>query len=68
MAGYLLSKDALKQATDALQAAATDPSLPVYEIDEQLSVLSGRIDAKLFDELTNLISEFKNLSSGSQAR
>lgn len=68
MAGYLLSKDALKQAMDALQAAATDPSLPVYEIDEQLSVLSGRIDANLFDELTNLISEFKNLLSGSQAR
>lgn len=68
MAGYLLSKDALKQAMDALHAAATDPSLPVYEIDEQLSVLSGRIDAKLFDELTNLISEFKNLSPGSQVR
>jgi acetyl-CoA carboxylase/biotin carboxylase 1 len=59
MAGYLLSKDALKQAMDALQAAATDASLPVYEIDEQLSVLSGRIDGNLFGELSNLIAEFK---------
>ena len=70
MAGYLLSKDALKQAMDAVQAAATDPSLPVYEIDEQLSVLSGRIDAKLFNDLSSLIAEFKNITSGvgSQAR
>ena len=64
MAGYLLSKEALKQAMDALQAAATDPSLPVSEIDEQLSVLSGRIDAKLFQDLSALLSEFRNLPGG----
>lgn len=70
MAGYLLSKDALKQAMEAVQDAATSPSLPVYEIDEQLSVLSGRIDAKLFNDLSSLIAEFKNITSGvgSQAR
>ena len=61
MAGYTLTKEALKQVMDTLHAAATDQSLPVYEVDEQLSVLSGRIDAKLFQKLSDLVSEFKQL-------
>jgi hypothetical protein len=42
-----------------IEDAVKDPSLPVYEIDEHLSVLSGRIDGGLYDELSNLLSDFK---------
>jgi len=56
--GYVLSKEALGRAMDDLHAAATDPALPVHEINEQLSVLSGRIDAGLYGELSGMIADF----------
>ena len=40
----------MKEIADAV----TDPSLPAYEIDDQLSVLNGRIDGALFDELSKM--------------
>jgi acetyl-CoA carboxylase/biotin carboxylase 1 len=43
MAGYILNEHDVDLALDDLQRAVTDPTLAVYEIDEQLSVLSGRI-------------------------
>jgi hypothetical protein len=36
--------------------AVTDPSLPTYEIDEQLSILNGRIDGPLYDDLSTMTS------------
>jgi acetyl-CoA carboxylase/biotin carboxylase 1 len=59
MAGYVLNENDIDFALDDLQSAVTNPMLPVYEIDEQLSVLSGRIPAKLFDEISTTISDFK---------
>ena len=56
--GYILSKEALAGAMDKLHVAATDHTLPVHEINEQLSVLSGRIDAGLFGSLSTMISDF----------
>ena len=59
MAGYSLSESTVELALEDLHYAVTDPTLSVYEIDEQLSVLSGRIPGKLFDEIRSMIADFK---------
>ncbi len=59
LSGYILSEDELNSAFKNLLQAVKDPMLPVYEIDEPLSVLSGRLDAKLFKSLSEDISKFK---------
>jgi acetyl-CoA carboxylase/biotin carboxylase 1 len=56
MAGYILSPGAMEQTMRDIAAAVTDPSLPACEIDEQLSVLNGRIDAALYDNLAEMTS------------
>lgn len=68
MAGYVLSESDLEEAMTDLEYAVTDPLLPVLEIDEQLSVLSGRIPPDLFVEISGMIQDFKSKvteSSGS---
>ena len=62
MAGYVMSSGAIDLTMKDVAAAVTDPSLPAYEIDEQLSVLNGRIDGALFDELSKMISNCKGSS------
>eukprot|EP00978_Attheya_sp_CCMP212_P005428 scaffold12189_cov51-Attheya_sp.AAC.2 len=61
MAGYVLTKDALQYAMETLHMAVTNPTLPVFEIDEQLSVLSGRMDPKLFHKISQMLGDFKTL-------
>jgi len=51
MAGCVLSSGAIDLIMKDIALAVTDPSLPAYEIDEQLSILNGRIDGPLFDDL-----------------
>jgi len=73
MAGYVLSPGAIDQIMNDILVAATDPSLPAYEIGEQLSVLNGRIDNALFESLSVMTNangksnfpayEFKHLIS-----
>ena len=58
--GYILDERILKDVMKNLRSAVSDASLPVYEINEQLSVLSGRIDANLFAELSGMITGFKS--------
>jgi acetyl/propionyl-CoA carboxylase alpha subunit len=61
MSGYLISKDTLNTAFDDLKKSVTNPLLPVYEIDEPLSVLSGRLDARLYESLRQEVSHFKEI-------
>jgi acetyl-CoA carboxylase/biotin carboxylase 1 len=71
MSGFILDKQEVDLAMEDLAIAVTDASLPMLEIDEQLSVLSGRIPAKLFDTITKIIAGFRNLvqaGSGVQLR
>ena len=59
MDGYIINKETIQAVMKDLRSAVSDPSLPVYEIDEKLSPLSGRIDANLFCGLSNMIIEFQ---------
>lgn len=59
MGGYVITPAIIDSVMHDIEDAVKDPSLPVYEIDEHLSVLSGRIDGGLYDELSNLLSDFK---------
>ncbi len=59
MAGYSLSKEEIDGAMSNLGIAVMEPTLPVFEIEEQLSVLSGRIPAKLFEGIAQLLNDFK---------
>mmetsp|Transcript_1644 Transcript_1644/g.3791 ORF Transcript_1644/g.3791 Transcript_1644/m.3791 type:complete len:2007 (+) Transcript_1644:63-6083(+) len=69
MAGYVLTPGAINCVMHDISDAVTDPLLPVYEINEQLSVLNGRIDGSLYKELEKLITDFKeNSAGGSKSR
>lgn len=50
-----LAKDEVDAAMDDLARAVTDPLLPVLEVDEQLSVLRGRISNDLFNSISALL-------------
>jgi acetyl-CoA carboxylase/biotin carboxylase 1 len=60
MSGYILSGEDVEKALLDLADAVTRPMLPVYEIQEQLSVLSGRIPSSLFQSISAVLTEFKN--------
>jgi acetyl-CoA carboxylase/biotin carboxylase 1 len=59
MSGFIIPSDNLETALVNLADSVVDPTLGVYEIDDQLSVLSGRLDPKLFHFITGLIEDFK---------
>jgi acetyl-CoA carboxylase / biotin carboxylase 1 len=62
MSGYVLSADAIETALANLALAVTRPSLPVFEIKEQLSILSGRIPADIFKKIDSLLNEYSMTS------
>ena len=62
ISGYILDKNEVDLTMEDLATAVTDPSLPMLEVDEQLSVLSGRIPSKLFDGIAKLIADFRKLA------
>lgn len=66
MSGFKLSGEEINGAFSDLSVAVTDPLLPVCEIQEQLSVLSGRIPASLFESISSILANF-TLSSEKQA-
>lgn len=61
VSGYVMSSEEIEQALTNLSDAVMDPELPVLEIDEQLSVLSGRISGKLFDGISAVLEEYKQV-------
>lgn len=73
MAGYVITSDDADRAMSDLAYAVTQPLLPVYEVQEQLSVLTGRIPPNLFAAISDSLKEFKKacddqLGSEVQAR
>jgi acetyl-CoA carboxylase / biotin carboxylase 1 len=63
MSGYQLSSDAIESSFSNLASAVTRPFLPVMEVKEQLSVLSGRIPSSLTEAILSHIGEFSNKCS-----
>ena len=62
MSGYsVLEKNEVDNVIDHdISIAVTDSSLPMLEIDEQLSILSGRVPAPLFTNITQLIAQHQH--------
>jgi acetyl-CoA carboxylase/biotin carboxylase 1 len=58
MTGYVMEKEEVDIAMEDLAVAVTDPSLPMLEIGEQLSVLSGRISTSLQKDIHNILGDF----------
>jgi acetyl-CoA carboxylase / biotin carboxylase 1 len=60
MSGYLLSDEAIDALFSNLASSVTRPYLPVVEVREQLSVLTGRIPASLSDNIMKCLGEFSS--------
>jgi acetyl-CoA carboxylase / biotin carboxylase 1 len=58
MSGFLMSSYAIETALSNLAIAVTRPTLPVFEIKEQLSVLSGRIPSSLSESISSILGDF----------
>lgn len=56
--GYYLSKQESEEALCTYLNICDDKLLPALEIEEVLSVLRGRIDSKLFEELSSINSSY----------
>lgn len=61
LSGYSLSGQDIAGAFNDIISAVTSPLLPVYEIQEQLSVLSSRIPTALFDRLAVMLTDFSSV-------
>ena len=59
MSGYMLTAYELDKAFNDIATSVTSPMLPTLEIEEQLSVLSGRIPGSLFKSISSLLAAFK---------
>ncbi|KAL3794777.1 hypothetical protein HJC23_012787 [Cyclotella cryptica] len=59
IAGYAISPAVIDHVMKDIEKVVTDPTLPVYEIEEHLSVLNGRINGELYSNLSQMISDFK---------
>ena len=60
ISGYsIFDREEIDTLMEDIGTAVTDSTLPKLEIDEQLSVLSGRIPATLFANITTLITNFQ---------
>jgi len=71
MSGYRLGREVIEGSLSDLGMAVTDPWLPVFEIQEQLSVLSGRIPSSLFESISSVLTEYSRsceLQAGVQLR
>ena len=60
MSGNLLSENAIDSLFSDLASSVTRPYLPVIEVQEQMSILSGRIPASLSVEITKFLADFSN--------
>lgn len=73
ISGYSLSSTTIENALYHISIAVTQPTLPVYEIQEYLSSLSNRIPATLYNNITSILNDFKqtyeqNMNSGIELR
>jgi hypothetical protein len=66
MKGFAVSNDTIEDSVKMLSISAQDPMLPVVELEEALSTLSGRLPGPLANAMNKLCSEFRSAVSNSQ--
>ena len=59
VSGFYISEPEISVALADLTEAVKNPLLPALEIQEQLSVLSGRIPGSLYDSISSTVKAFK---------
>jgi biotin carboxylase/biotin carboxyl carrier protein len=57
--GFTLSEHEIEEALDTYFNCQGDKMLPIFEMDEALSILQGRIDQKLFDSIKKANEVYK---------
>jgi acetyl-CoA carboxylase/biotin carboxylase 1 len=60
MSGYLLCDNEIDALFSSLASTVTRPYLPVVEVREQMSVLSGRIPPSLSESIMQCLGDFSN--------
>ena len=58
MSGFKLGSSAIDTALKNLDEAVRQSSLPIFEIGEQLSVLSGQIPSPLYNGISAILDSF----------
>lgn len=64
--GFAIPEDQFQRAVEDFITAVSDPLLPVFEFEDLLSVLSGRINGDLYSALQDLVDEYKRDIQGGQ--
>ena len=61
LSGFVLNRESIRKIFDDIFEAVSDPLLPIYEINDPLSVLHGRLDAALYQALSTQVTDFRQL-------
>jgi hypothetical protein len=64
MAGFCVRKQVYEAALEEISQAITDPLLPLYEFQEALSPIGGRIDQALYQKLCKLLEDYRGRVEG----
>jgi acetyl-CoA carboxylase/biotin carboxylase 1 len=59
MQGFAVPENLYEKALEDLSVAITDPLLPLLEFNEALSVLSGRLDATVYNKLKEIGEDYR---------
>jgi len=60
MGGFVFPPDALNALLEDLQSAVLDKMLPAYEVEEQLSIISSRINLTLANKIKSIVESSKD--------
>lgn len=61
LSGFALNRESIRKIFDNIFEAVSDPLLPIFEINDPLSVLHGRLDASLYQSLSAQVTDFRHL-------
>ena len=68
MKGFAVSMKSIEDSVKMLSISAQDPMLPVVELEEALSTLSGRLPGPLSNAMRKLCDEFRAAVTNSQSQ
>ena len=68
MKGFAVSAKSIEDSVKMLSISTQDPMLPVVELEEALSTLSGRLPGPLSNAMRKLCDEFRDAVTNSQSK